>query len=102
MIYAVRTAVNNVLAEERFPLVIGGDCPLLLGCLAAARDIHNRIAMLFVDGLRNRIDPDKHSAVHDHIEDWAQGVHHSWDHSIDLLSEASHDHTIPQNHRTQL
>jgi arginase len=50
MIYAVRTAVNNVLAEERFPLVIGGDCPLLLGCLAAVRDIHNRIAMLFVDG----------------------------------------------------
>jgi hypothetical protein len=40
--------------------------------------------------------------VRDHIEDWAQGVHHSWDHSIDLLSEASHDHTIPQNHRTQL
>ena len=38
MIYAVRTAVNNVLAEERFPLVIGGDCPILLGCLAAARD----------------------------------------------------------------
>ena len=50
MIYAVRTAANNVLAEQRFPLVIGGDCPILLGCLAAARDIHNRIAMLFVDG----------------------------------------------------
>ena len=50
MIYAVRTAVNNVLAEERFPLVIGGDCPILLGCLAAAKDIHSRIAMLFVDG----------------------------------------------------
>ena len=37
MIYAVRTAVNNVLAEERFPLVIGGDCPILLGCLASCQ-----------------------------------------------------------------
>jgi len=46
MIYAV----NNVLTQERFPLVIGGDCTILLGCLAAARDIHNHITMLFVDG----------------------------------------------------
>jgi arginase len=50
MIYAVRRAVNNILADVSFPLVIGGDCPILLGCLAAARDIHKRIALLFVDG----------------------------------------------------
>ena len=50
MIYAVGTAVNNVLIENRFPLVIGGDCLLLLGCLAAAMDTRGRIGMLFVDG----------------------------------------------------
>ena len=57
MIYAVRTAVNSVLIENRFPLVIGGDCPLLLGCLAAARDRHHRIGMLFVDGHEDAYTP---------------------------------------------
>jgi len=59
MIYAVRTAVNSVLIENRFPLVIGGDCPLLLGCLAAARDRHHRIGMLFVDGHEDAYTPDQ-------------------------------------------
>jgi arginase len=57
MIYAVRTAVNSVLIENRFPLVIGGDCPVLLGCLAAARDRHNNIGMLFVDGHEDAYTP---------------------------------------------
>jgi arginase len=57
MIYAVRTAVKNVLIENRFPLVIGGDCPLLLGCLAAGRDTHNRIGVLFVDGHEDAYTP---------------------------------------------
>jgi arginase len=45
----VRDAVASILSDGRFPLVIGGDCPLLLGCLAAARK-HGRIGLLFVDG----------------------------------------------------
>lgn len=57
IIFAVRTAVNSVLTENRFPLVIGGDCPLLLGCLASARDMYSRIGMLFVDGHEDAYTP---------------------------------------------
>jgi arginase len=46
MIRGVRASVSRVLNEGRFPLVIGGDCPVLLGCLAAARPT----GLLFVDG----------------------------------------------------
>jgi len=45
----VRDAVGSILEEGRFPLVIGGDCPLLLGCLAAASG-PERVGLLFVDG----------------------------------------------------
>ncbi len=50
MVLAVRAAVARALAAGRFPLVIGGECPLLLGCLAAARDAYGRVGLLFVDG----------------------------------------------------
>ena len=46
----VRDAVASILNDGRFPLVIGGDCPLLLGCLAATRRKQGRIGLLFVDG----------------------------------------------------
>ncbi len=50
MVNAVRTDVARVLHDDRLPIVIGGECPLLLGCLAAARDLHGRVGLLFVDG----------------------------------------------------
>jgi arginase len=50
MIQAVQQTVGRVFSEGRFPLVIGGDCPLLLGCLAAARRVYDRVGLLFVDG----------------------------------------------------
>jgi arginase len=50
MTAAVRAAVGRALDDGRVPLVIGGDCPLLLGCLAAARDTHGRVGLIFVDG----------------------------------------------------
>jgi arginase len=50
MIDAVRTTVAHVLREGEFPIVIGGECPLLLGCLAASRDFYGRTGLLFVDG----------------------------------------------------
>jgi arginase len=50
MVASVRLAVERVLRDGRLPLVIGGDCPLLLGCLAAARDVYGRIGLLFADG----------------------------------------------------
>src|SRR5215218_6477692 len=49
MVTRVRDAVTSIMDDGHFPLVIGGDCPLLLGCLAAAKS-HERIGLLFVDG----------------------------------------------------
>jgi arginase len=49
MVTRVREAVTSILDNGHFPLVIGGDCPLLLGCLAAAKNL-KRIGLLFVDG----------------------------------------------------
>jgi arginase len=48
MIRNGRASVNRVLQSERFPLVIGGDCPVLLGCLAACKGMD--AGLLFVDG----------------------------------------------------
>jgi arginase len=50
MVLAVRYEVAAAEADGHFPLVIGGDCPLLLGCLSAVRDAHGPVGLLFVDG----------------------------------------------------
>lgn len=50
MIRGVRTSVSRVLQEGSFPLVIGGDCPVLLGCLAASTQVFRPMALIFVDG----------------------------------------------------
>lgn len=50
MVLAVQTAVARALAGGYFPVVIGGECPLLLGCLTASRDAYGRVGLLFVDG----------------------------------------------------
>ena len=49
LVPTVRDAVRTVLTQGEFPLVIGGDCPLVLGCLLGAR-AGERIGLLFVDG----------------------------------------------------
>ncbi len=49
LVARVRDAVGPILESGHLPLVIGGDCPLLLGCLAAASG-RGRIGLLFVDG----------------------------------------------------
>jgi arginase len=49
LVARVQEAVARVLDNGDLPLVIGGDCPLLLGCLAAARR-RDRLGLLFVDG----------------------------------------------------
>lgn len=47
----MRAGVSRTLLEGRFPLVIGGDCPVLLGCLAAvSAKNYSPIGLLFVDG----------------------------------------------------
>ena len=49
LVARVRDAVAPILENEYLPLIIGGDCPLLLGCLAAASG-RDRVGLLFVDG----------------------------------------------------
>ena len=49
LVARVRDAVSPILESGHLPLVIGGDCPQLLGCLAAASG-RSRVGLLFVDG----------------------------------------------------
>jgi len=49
LVAGVREAVAPILQNGHLPLVIGGDCPLLLGCLAASLG-RDRVGLLFVDG----------------------------------------------------
>jgi len=48
MVAGVRRAVGAASSRGRFPLVLGGDCPVLLGALAASERAGT--ALLFVDG----------------------------------------------------
>jgi arginase len=60
MVQAVYKSVNNALNHDRFPLVIGGDCPILLGCLAAVKEVHGSSSgLLFVDGHEDAYPPHK-------------------------------------------
>jgi arginase len=60
MVRAVYKSVNNALKNYRFPLVIGGDCPILLGCLAAVKEVHGSSSgLLFVDGHEDAYPPHK-------------------------------------------
>lgn len=50
MVASVHQAVGAALGRGRFPLLLGGDCPVVLGALAAARDAGGETGLLFVDG----------------------------------------------------
>jgi arginase len=50
MIERVREAVRAVRRGGRFPLLVGGDCPVILGALAALQAGQQRPGLLFVDG----------------------------------------------------
>ncbi|MCG5220466.1 arginase family protein [Streptosporangium soli] len=50
MLAGVRRNVEAILAREHFPLLIGGDCAVLPGALAACRAVHGSVGLLFVDG----------------------------------------------------
>jgi arginase len=49
LVARVRGAVAPIIQNGHLPLVIGGDCPLLLGCLAASSE-RDPVGLLFVDG----------------------------------------------------
>lgn len=50
MIGQVRAAVTAARRGGRFPLLLGGDCPVILGALAALQAEQDRPGLLFVDG----------------------------------------------------
>jgi arginase len=50
LVTATRAAVAASLDRGRVPVLVGGDCPVLLGALAAGRDRHGEAALLLVDG----------------------------------------------------
>jgi arginase len=50
LVEATRAATGLSLDEGRRPLLVGGDCPVLLGALAAGRDRHGEAGLLLVDG----------------------------------------------------
>src|SRR4249919_1759636 len=60
LVARVRDAVASILDNGHLPLIIGGDCPLLLGCLAAASE-RGRIGLLFVDGHEDAYLPEQSS-----------------------------------------
>jgi arginase len=50
MIGRVREAVRAARGRGRFPLLVGGDCPVILGALAALQAEADEPGLLFVDG----------------------------------------------------
>ncbi|AJF67818.1 arginase family protein [Streptomyces vietnamensis] len=54
-------AVHAALAASRFPVVLGGDCSILLGCLLGARR-HGRCGLVHLDGHSDFRHPGNHDA----------------------------------------
>jgi arginase len=50
MVARTRAAVAEAHRAGEFPLLLGGDCPVLLGALAATSDRHGGVGLLMVDG----------------------------------------------------
>jgi arginase len=50
LVSATREAAAQALHRGRVPLLVGGDCPVLLGALAAGYDAHRNPGLLLVDG----------------------------------------------------
>ncbi|HCT80019.1 MAG TPA: arginase [Micromonosporaceae bacterium] len=59
MTEVVAARVGAAFAAGRMPLIIGGDCPVSLGALAASRDRHGEVGLLFVDGHEDAWPPAK-------------------------------------------
>jgi arginase len=50
MVEAVYEHVRSTLQENRFPILYGADCAVLLGAVPALRDLGGAAGLLFVDG----------------------------------------------------
>ena len=53
--------VETHLSASKFPVVIGGDCSILLGCLAGAR-AYGRVGLLHIDGHSDFFHPGNYDA----------------------------------------
>ena len=59
MVLATRAVVAQAFVDERMPVVIGGECPLLLGCLAAAQEARGGAGLLYFDGHEDAYAPEQ-------------------------------------------
>jgi arginase len=59
LVTATRDAVADALRSGRLPLLVGGDCPVLLGALAAGRDDDREPGLLLVDGHEDAWPPER-------------------------------------------
>ena len=59
LVTATREAVARSLHRNRLPLLVGGDCPVLLGALAAGRDGRRNPGLLLVDGHEDAWPPER-------------------------------------------
>jgi arginase len=59
LVTATRHAVAGALHRGRLPLLVGGDCPVLLGALAAGRDDDRDPGLLLVDGHEDAWPPER-------------------------------------------
>lgn len=50
-------AIGDAIRAGDRPLVVGGDCPVLLGAMVACRSEFGRVGLLFVDGHEDAWDP---------------------------------------------
>jgi arginase len=57
MLTRASAAIAGALRAGQRPLVVGGDCPVLLAALVAARSAFGRMGLLFVDGHEDAWDP---------------------------------------------
>ena len=59
LVTATRHAVAHAFHRGRRPLLVGGDCPVLIGALAAGRDHDREPGLLLVDGHEDAWPPDR-------------------------------------------
>jgi arginase len=59
LVTATREAVADALRGGRLPLIVGGDCPVLLGALAAGHDDDREPGLLLVDGHEDAWPPER-------------------------------------------
>jgi arginase len=59
LVTATREAMARSLDRARLPLLVGGDCPVLLGALAAGRDANGQPGLLLVDGHEDAWPPER-------------------------------------------